>query len=110
MELIISAPEQSGAPSTLAISGVLDQNSITHDFWKTIAQSQQQVLTQSKVLEVDLKEVIRADTSGLAWLLNMVKDLSNSQVEVRFSNIPDKLQNLAALSGAQTLLRPSSLA
>ena len=110
MDLKISAPEQSGAPCTLQIKGVLDQNSLTEDFWKALSDNKKEVLTKSKVLEVDLKEVERADTSGLAWLLNMVKDLSQSQVEVRFSNIPDKLQNLAALSGAESLLRPSSMA
>lgn len=104
MDAKLSAPKQVGAPSKLCISGVLDRDTLKHDFWTPLSRENKDLVIASCLLQVDLSKVERADTSGLAWLLNLVKDLSKTQVEVRFSNIPDKLMNLAALSGAEVLL------
>lgn len=103
----LSVPNEPGGSSKLRLKGVLDHDSLTHDFWHALPQENKDSVMASHLLEVDLENVERADTAGLAWLINLVKDLSNAQVEVRFSNIPDKLTNLAALSGADILLNPS---
>jgi phospholipid transport system transporter-binding protein len=104
MQAALSEPVQSGAPFKLDISGVLDRDTLVHDFYGSLPQKSKDKLIASQLLVVDLAGVERADTSGLAWLLNLVKDLNKTQVEVSFSNIPVKLVNLAALSGAETLL------
>jgi len=106
MQAKLNAPNDSdkGASSKLDITGVLDRDTLSKDYWLEISTDEKAKVVASKRLIVDLLKVERADTSGLAWLINLVKDLSKDEVEVRFLNIPDKLTNLAALSGAEMLL------
>lgn len=106
MQAKLSAPSSNdkGASSKLDITGVLDRDTLSKDYWLEISTAEKAKVIASKLLVVDLLKVERADTSGLAWLINLVKDVSKDQVEVRFLNIPDKLTNLAALSGAEMLL------
>ena len=99
-----SNDSQASKTALLNISGSLDVSALKDDFLATISAQDKQKLIALDRLTVDLGQVERADTAGLAYLLNLVKDLSAHSIEVRFSHIPQKLSNLAALSNAQDLL------
>jgi len=51
---------------------------------------------------IDLKEVTRTDSAGLALLIEFRKRSQNA--DLIFQNVPDQLLNLAAVSGVQKIL------
>lgn len=89
----------------LNISGELDRESLKHDYWKTVSAHDKKELASAKQITVDLQAIKRADTAGLAWLLNLKRDLLTHISIVHIINVPQKLLNLAELSGAQSLLK-----
>lgn len=98
MDISISI-EQSIAD--INVSGDLNQAVITHNFW----QSQQaQEVKGVKHINVNLKDIEHADTAGLAWLLNLKRDVSLAGKQCQMVNVPSKILELAKLSGADTLL------
>jgi len=54
---------------------------------------------------IDLKEVSRTDSAGLALLIEFLKQSQKSSLS--FQNIPEQLLNLAAVSGVQEMLTHS---
>ncbi|WP_198244775.1 STAS domain-containing protein [methane-oxidizing endosymbiont of Gigantopelta aegis] len=58
-----------------------------------------QNLTQTKHLVIDLSPVKRADSAGLALLIEWIKQSVRHQQKICFKNIPEQLTALAALSG-----------
>jgi phospholipid transport system transporter-binding protein len=61
---------------------------------------QKEIQTQSLVL--DLCDVTRTDSAGLAFLIELLKQTKN--VPITFQNIPVQMHNLATLSGVQGML------
>jgi len=53
---------------------------------------------------VDLSQVTRVDTAGLAWLFCLVEQANALSCQITFSHIPLKLHKLIALSGVDGLL------
>jgi phospholipid transport system transporter-binding protein len=88
----------------LIINGELDQTTLKHDYWSTLSDENQKSIIDNGALIVDLANVDRSDTAGLAWLINIVKDAKANKVEVSFKSVPDKLLNLAELSSAKLIL------
>jgi phospholipid transport system transporter-binding protein len=73
----------------------------------------QQIVSKEKSAEmqkepkvVDLKEVTRTDSAGLAFLIELLKQ--TKVVPITFRNLPPQMQTLAAVSGVQDLLEVSS--
>jgi phospholipid transport system transporter-binding protein len=88
----------------LKVNGDLDQLSLKKDFWLSIESSEQKQLKDSKSLSVCLEKVERADSAGLAWLINLKRDLNQHNVSVSIHNSPKKLIELAKLSNADGFL------
>ena len=84
---------------TLTIAGACTNVNIRQN----IAKLHPEVLASSP-LTVDLSHVTHVDSAGLAWLINLKRDANACKVEVIFSQIPDNLRDLAALSNAESLL------
>ena len=61
-------------------------------------------LTDAKQLTVDLKQLSRVDTAGLAWLLLLVEKSQQASCQLIFINFPDNLHKLAQLSGVDSFL------
>ncbi|WP_440876206.1 STAS domain-containing protein [Thalassotalea sp. PLHSN55] len=61
------------------------------------------MLAQPEII-INLKEVTRADTAGLAWLFLVLEKAAKIQVTVQFSHICQDILNLAKLSGVEHLL------
>ena len=55
-------------------------------------------------VKVDLAQVTKADTAGLAWLFYLLEQASNHSCQLSFCNIPEKLTKLITLSGVNGLL------
>lgn len=104
MKLSLDLPTGNKTAVGLMISGELDQNTLTKDYWPTLGQNEKQSIVKIGAIEIDLANVERSDTAGLAWLINIVKDAKANKVMVSFKSVPDKLLNLAELSGAKQIL------
>lgn len=57
---------------------------------------------------VDLQQVTRIDTAGLAWLFSLLEQANTTNCQLSFSNIPTKLNKLINLSGVKGFLPLSS--
>jgi phospholipid transport system transporter-binding protein len=55
-------------------------------------------------LEVDLKGVSRADSAGLALLVEWLREAENAGNEIVFVNVPDQLLSIARVCGLDEIL------
>ena len=62
-----------------------------------------QLITQQSSI-VDLQQVSRIDTAGLAWLFYLVEQAYSTRCQLSFSNVPAKLTKLISLSGVEGFL------
>ncbi|MEM8546793.1 MAG: STAS domain-containing protein [Pseudomonadota bacterium] len=53
---------------------------------------------------VDLGEVARADSAGLALLIEWVTWANHSVREIRYQKVPERLVNIASISEVESLL------
>lgn len=83
----------------LAISGELSRHSVAK-----IKNDAYVDWFEHGAVKVDLKQVSKADTAGLAWLFYLLEQASYYACELSFSNIPDNLSKLITLSGVDGLL------
>jgi phospholipid transport system transporter-binding protein len=104
VKLSLTLPASNNSGACLLISGELDQTTLVHDYWFELSDSDKQALVSGGSMKVDLGNVDRTDTAGLAWLINLVKDAKANKVKVSFESVPDKLLNLADLSSAKNIL------
>jgi phospholipid transport system transporter-binding protein len=51
-----------------------------------------------------LSDVERADSAGLAWLINAVRDAKQNGVSITLHKMPEKLHKLAKISNADGFL------
>jgi phospholipid transport system transporter-binding protein len=61
------------------------------------------LLLQTSAL-VDLQQVSKVDTAGLAWLFYLLEQAQQANCQLRFANLPTKLDNLINLSGVEGFL------
>lgn len=95
---------QANQQTMLSIDGELDRDTLSVNLFESLSAKDKQQVIDSKHIEINLSKVARADTSGLAWLLNALRDLRAHGVDVSVTNIPQKLIDLAKLSNADTLI------
>jgi len=58
----------------------------------------------SGVLRIDLAEVTRSDSAGLALMLEWLREARERKVELRFINLPPQLRAIAEVSDLLPLL------
>ena len=102
MEYVLSVEQ---ANASLTLSGNLDRESLKGDWWQLLSAAQKSSLSKVEQLNIDLENAPRADTAGLAWLINIARDANTQNIKVIFANVPTKLLNLADLSGAKQILQ-----
>jgi phospholipid transport system transporter-binding protein len=56
------------------------------------------------VLVIDLQQVTRIDTAGLAWIFYLLEQANAASCQLSFSNVPAKLNKLISLSGVEGFL------
>jgi phospholipid transport system transporter-binding protein len=81
------------------LQGELTRHTLTKISKKTVKS----MLATSNVL-IDLQQVNKVDTAGLAWLFYLLEQAQSAQCQLRFANLPSKLENLITLSGVNGFL------
>lgn len=69
-----------------------------------IARDNGALSTLLKAKLIDLSQVGKVDTSGLAWILVIVESAKQRNLELKFSNLPIDLVKLAKLSAVDALI------
>lgn len=80
--------------------GELDFNTVPH-IWKS---SEVMFTSSGRGLLVDLQEVHRADSAGLALLVGWVRRARAAGIEVEFRHVPEQLLAIARVSGVEEML------
>lgn len=83
----------------LTISGELSRYSV-----EEIDTNQYPNWFAHSAVKVDLSQVTKADTAGLAWLFYLLEQAAKNICQLSFSQVPEKLTKLIALSGVDGLL------
>ncbi|MCC2617840.1 STAS domain-containing protein [Aestuariibacter halophilus] len=84
------------------ISGTLDRETVV-GFWPDRVQALSKAQQDGRVV-LDLSDLSRVDSAGLAFLLQLVALLKQNDIRIVFKGIPENLANLAKLSDVDTLL------
>lgn len=84
---------------TLVIKGELTRHSIANINAKDYAS-----WFEHGAVKVNLKQVTKADTAGLAWMFYLLEHAENNACQLSFINLPLKLTKLITLSGVDGLL------
>lgn len=95
---------QTDAQAVIEVLGELDRTTITDNLWVTLSAAQQSIVSKAEAVQIDLAKVKRADTSGLAWLINAIRDIPLDAKQVEVTNVPKKLLDLAKLSNADKFI------
>ena len=61
-------------------------------------------LISTEQLTLDLQQLTRTDTAGLAWLLLLVEKSQQAKCQLKFINFPNNLHKLAQLSGVDSFI------
>jgi len=86
-----------GEKSTL--TGELTRKTINRAFEK-----ESKSLFSSTRIAIDLSQVKKIDTAGLAWLLYVVEQATQHSCQLTFTSIPQDILQLASLNGVDSLL------
>jgi len=86
-----------GDKSTL--TGELTRKTITRTFEKKSRN-----LCSSTRMAVDLSQVDKIDTAGLAWLLYVVEQAMQHSCQLTFTHVPKEILQLASLNGVDSFL------
>jgi len=84
---------------TLTISGELSRFSVAD-----IKDNEYVNWFAHAAIKIDLSNIVKADTAGLAWLVYLLEQAVKYSCHLSFSNIPEKLTKLITLSGLDGLL------
>jgi phospholipid transport system transporter-binding protein len=74
-----------------------------HTIMQVSNKSIKEILVQQFSV-IDLQQVTRIDTAGLAWLFYLVEKANSTRCQLTFSNVPAKLNKLISLSGVEGFL------
>lgn len=84
----------------LGVEGVLDFDTVV----PLVAESRQYFAGKGGRLEVDLQGVQRANSAGLALLLEWLELAKKREISLHFRNLPESLTRLAAITNLTGLL------
>ncbi len=91
----MSAQIQSSGDGRYRITGELGFNTVSGLYPGPFAQD--------KAVELDLTEVTRADSAGLALLIQWVQDARQRDARIGFSNIPAQLAAMIKVAELETV-------
>ncbi|NVK56924.1 MAG: STAS domain-containing protein [Alteromonadaceae bacterium] len=89
---------------TISLTGALDRQSLSQDWWKSLSSNEQQQYRHSSHCVMDFSAVERVDTAGLAWTLNAIRDGKAQGVKITLCNLPEKMLKLAKISELDGIL------
>ncbi|WP_340678039.1 STAS domain-containing protein [Paraglaciecola sp.] len=94
----VSSPNK----GTFLLSGELNRSNVNSNWPSSVADIKQAASQQSVVL--DLKGITKVDTTGLAWLMNILRDCRSQNIQFTLDNVPETLINLAKISDVEGFL------
>lgn len=86
----------------ILLSGVLNFDT-TPKVLRLLRHHLKQVHDKRVLFILNLHEITKSDSSGLALLMGLVREAKRNDVMLKISNIPKNLMNLASLSGLETV-------
>tara|TARA_B100002003_G_scaffold220424_1_gene222769 strand:+ start:398 stop:706 length:309 start_codon:yes stop_codon:yes gene_type:complete len=95
---------QLGENGIVHIHGHLDRDTLAKNWWDMLSSAEKSALAKQGRCILDLGDVERIDSAGLAWLINAVRDGKGNHVDVVLAQVPEKLLKLAKISDVDTLL------
>lgn len=88
----------------IVVHGHLDRETLSKNLWESLSRSEQDTVKKNASCTVDLSDVERADSAGLAWLINAIRDAKLNGVSMTLRKMPEKLKKLAKISDADSFL------
>lgn len=86
------------------VHGHLDRDTLSTNFWQQLTAQQRESLKGAGACKINLNDVERVDSAGLAWLINAVRDTNQNGVSMVFKHMPEKLVKLAKISNVDGFL------
>lgn len=86
--------------SALLLSGDLDKHTVP----AALKQARQLILGAGGPIRLDLGAVTRADSAGIAMLLDCMRQARQAGLEVRFQRVPEQMLAIARVSGLDHIL------
>lgn len=72
---------------------------------EAILRASHKMFSDKASLELNLAEVSQTDSAGLALLLEWMRKAAEAGTEIRFTNIPEKIQAIAVTADLSELLQ-----
>ena len=82
----------------LATDGLIDYEAPVAEYWPEFGCNGKEQIT------VDLKGVTRADSAGLALLVEWLRESENAGNSIEFVNVPTQLLSIARVCGLEEIL------
>jgi len=95
---------QVGDDGRVSVHGNLNRDTLAKDWWVMLSAGEKKSLTNSRACLIDLANVERVDSAGLAWIVNALRDARANGLSVSLTDVPEKLHQLAKISSVDTLL------
>lgn len=96
----MSKPGVIAGDNGLALSGDLDKHSVP----QVLNQLTGLITAGNDTLRLDLSKVSRADSAGIALLLQCMRRARQLGRDIRFAHIPDQMMAIARVSGLGQVL------
>jgi len=88
-----------GEDARLYVSGV-----VSYDTVPELCADADTLFSSDEVVTFDLGEVERADSAGLALLIEWMREAAHHRCEIRYINIPQQMMAIARVSGLDKVL------
>ncbi|MCW8831768.1 MAG: STAS domain-containing protein [Colwellia sp.] len=85
--------------NTIKLNGELTRQTLMQVSTKVV-----KFLSEQDSALVNLQQVSKVDTAGLAWLFYLLERAQKVSCQLHFANLPTKLDNLINLSGVKGFL------
>ena len=95
----MAAQLQALGKGRFAVIGVLDFATVP-----TLHQSSAELFSQHDDLSIDLAAVERSDSSGVALLIDWLRQAQQQQQAIRFDNIPEQMQAIIRVADLTAIL------
>nr|VFJ44848.1 MAG: phospholipid transport system transporter-binding protein [Candidatus Kentron sp. FM]VFJ45797.1 MAG: phospholipid transport system transporter-binding protein [Candidatus Kentron sp. FM]VFK06988.1 MAG: phospholipid transport system transporter-binding protein [Candidatus Kentron sp. FM] len=90
--------------NTFAITGELSFSSVPN-LWRKNKHLFTNTSSATREIVIDLDEVLRTDSAGLALMIEWLRRANNQNIILRFRNIPKQMLSLAKMAEVDFLFR-----
>lgn len=100
----MSQTETTVEPAVDGSACYMVKGDLTLDQVVALQKRTQKLWSDQAGIDVDLSQVGRADSAGLALIIEWTKTARQRGAEIRFFNLPEQLAAMARVSGLETIL------